>query len=235
MRGLACVSVVLVAALSPCAEGAARNSGKAMAVPRMFIGHAHYRTRATHNCLFLRKETAITAICTRSCGWLDTDASLGAMSRFLAMICLMSASCGGQKPTPNMESSSPGEALCAIAQEIEAAKKSHPQLVHFSAAKHCDAENLVVSYGYETHQSQNSGGWTASVPNPDPEGVWFHLDFHDANSTAQIHTQPVVPHRHFQSYSVTLLLLDGSNTKSLAALIDSAMKRHGVRAGQPKF
>ena len=70
-----------------------------------------------------------------------------------------------------------------------------------------------------------------------------------ATAEGNIHTVRMVEHsllvpaveanlprrRQYKSYSVMLLLLDGSNAKSLATRIDSAMKRHGIQAGQPKF
>jgi len=124
------------------------------------------------------------------------------------------------------------EVLCAIAGDIEAGKDDYPQLAEFTAATNCDPERLEISYGYHTHRSKRRGGWAAAVPNPDDDGVWFHLDFHDPNSRAQIHTQPVVFSRHFRSKRVMLLLLDGSKTRSIGPLLNEAMTAHGVETGR---
>src|SRR5439155_16106696 len=80
--------------------------------------------------------------------------------------------------------------LKSVARDIAALKSSYPQLRDFSATKNVNLDDFMISYQYHTHKFKGGGGWTAGVPNPDDDGVWFHIDFHDANSTAQIHTQP---------------------------------------------
>ena len=82
--------------------------------------------------------------------------------------------------------------LKSVARDIAALKRSYPQLKDFSSTKNVNLDDLVSSYQYRAHKSEVGGGWIAGVPNPDDDGVWFHIDFHDANSTAQIHTQPAM-------------------------------------------
>ena len=84
------------------------------------------------------------------------------------------------------------DAIRAIAKDIAALKDRYPQLADFDVDKHCQPDDLKISYGYRTHDPEHRGGWTAAVPNPDPDGIWFYIDFHDPKSMRQIHTQPVV-------------------------------------------
>src|SRR5689334_21912428 len=78
-----------------------------------------------------------------------------------------------------------------IAHDIERLKGRYSQLKDFSVAEHLKADKHQISYGYHTHKPTGRGGWTSSVPNPDEDGIWFYIDFHDPASTLQIHTQPV--------------------------------------------
>src|SRR5215831_8625236 len=80
--------------------------------------------------------------------------------------------------------------LRAIAEDIGKLKNEFPQLKEFSLAANFSAENLIIDYAYHTHQSHVPGGWRAHVPEPDDDGIWFYIDFHEPNSQAQIHTQP---------------------------------------------
>lgn len=122
--------------------------------------------------------------------------------------------------------------LRAIARDLEALRGDFPQLADFSAEAAFDAGRLTISYQFRTHAPAKRGGWTAGVPNPDDDGVWFHIDFHDPVSSAQLHTQPVVPERWFRDQRVTLLLLEGGKTRSLAPAITEILRRHGVTDGQ---
>ena len=126
-----------------------------------------------------------------------------------------------------------GKAIHGIAEAIERLKGQFPQLAEFTAEKHGDSSRLAITYGYRTHRAKHRGGWTAGVPNPDPDGVWFYIDFHDPGSAAQIHTQPVVPPLHFRDRKVTFLILEGETTKRLAASLHQIMLNHGVREGAP--
>ncbi len=118
--------------------------------------------------------------------------------------------------------------LQAIAEEISGLKLEFPQLAEFSPSAHLTIANLTLSYGFHTHRATQRGGWTAGVPNPDDDGVWFHLDFHDEESQAQIHTQPCVPSATLGDKIVWLLILEGAKTKPLAGRIWAILERHGA-------
>ena len=117
----------------------------------------------------------------------------------------------------------------AVSQDISKLKDRYPQLQEFSSTKHADLTELRVSYGYRTHRAERPGGWSAAVPNPDPDGIWFYIDLHDPDSKAQIHTQPV-PNSHSRvgNKSVSFLILEGSKTKPVAGEIAAILKRHGA-------
>lgn len=134
-----------------------------------------------------------------------------------------------QAAGPHASSASHEEALERIALAIERLKGSYPQLADFSVSQHLDRGGLTISYGYHTHRSRRRGGWTAGVPNPDPDGVWLHIDFHDPGSTAQIHTQPVVPELRYRDKRVMFLILEGERTRRLAGALDRILRDEGVR------
>jgi hypothetical protein len=122
--------------------------------------------------------------------------------------------------------------LLDVARDLDALKPEFPQLKDYSPADHARADQLEISYSFRTHRPTHRGGWTSGVPNPDPDGVWFHLDFHDPDSQAQIHTQPVVPTGRLGKKVVMLLLLEGSATKPLGGRIWKILEARGVaRAG----
>jgi hypothetical protein len=73
-------------------------------------------------------------------------------------------------------------------------------------------------------------GWTSGVPNPDDDGIWFYLDFHDPDSMAQIHTQPWVGRKMCLGKKIAwLLILEGQKTKPLAREILSILEKYGVK------
>jgi hypothetical protein len=123
--------------------------------------------------------------------------------------------------------------LLAVARDIEKLKLDFPQLQDFSAAGHAQAEALQISYAFHTHRPQGRAGWTSGVPNPDDDAIWFYLDFHDKNSMAQIHTQPVVPMGKLGQKRVMLLILEGAETKAVAAQIWGILRRHQVSGIAP--
>lgn len=117
-----------------------------------------------------------------------------------------------------------------ISEEITNLKESYPQLKEFSIKKHADIENLKVDYSYHTHKSDRTVGWTSAVPNPDPDGIWFYIDLHDKDSTAQIHTQPVTgTSLRFGNKNVCFLILQGKATKSVAGEIASILEKNGAK------
>ena len=115
-----------------------------------------------------------------------------------------------------------------VADDIAGLKSEFPQLVDFSAAAHLHPESLTISYAFRTQRPTHRGGWTSGVPNPDDDGVWFHFDFHDKDSLAQIHTQPVVPHATLGDKIVWLLILEGAKTQPLAGRLWEILGRCGA-------
>lgn len=122
-------------------------------------------------------------------------------------------------------------ALQGIAAGIERLKTRYPQLAAFSCREHCDWDRLTIEYGYRTHAPTHSGGWTAGVPNPDDDGVWFYIDFHDPASQRQIHTQPVVPRFRYRDKRVMFLMLEGSRTHSISGALVQILRDNGVATG----
>ena len=118
--------------------------------------------------------------------------------------------------------------LSRVAGDIEALRADFPQLADFSAAANLDAGRLTISYAFRTHPPAHRGGWTAGVPAPDDRVLWFHLDFHDEDSTAQIHTQPVAPRSTLGGKIVWLLILEGARTRPVAGRIREILERHGA-------
>jgi hypothetical protein len=135
-------------------------------------------------------------------------------------------------PAERVGTGADADALCAIARDIAAKKREFPQLRDFSARRHCDRDALKISYGFHTHRG-SGGGWAGGVPNPDPDGVWFFIDFHDPASMRQIHTQPVVPRRSFGRWSVMFLILEGDDTQELATTLEAILREHGITDGNP--
>src|SRR5881296_3429102 len=102
---------------------------------------------------------------------------------FLAAAILSTCSAGGFDYKRSIE---------GIARDIAGLKESYPQLKDFSVAEHLHTDRHEIWYSYHTHKPVGRGGWTSGVPNPDEDGIWFYIDFHDPRSAAQIHTQPAV-------------------------------------------
>lgn len=118
--------------------------------------------------------------------------------------------------------------LRAIARDIEAIKTDFPQLGDFVAARHAEPDGLRITYEYHTHPAERPGGWASGVPNPDEDGIWFSIDFHDPDSRAQIHTQPVLPPLRLGTKAVSFLILEGRRVKPVAGSLRTILARHGV-------
>lgn len=122
--------------------------------------------------------------------------------------------------------------LKAVAADIESLKSDFPQLRDFSAATHLRAEPPSISYGFRTHEPARTGGWTSGVPNPDADGVWFHIDLHDPHSSLQLHTQPMTVPLCLGESRVSFLMLEGRETRTLYGPIWSALAKQGARKCQ---
>lgn len=126
------------------------------------------------------------------------------------------------------------EFIKLVTEEITLLKETYPQLKEFSIDKHVDIKNLKVDYRYHTHESERTGGWTSSVPNPYSDGIWFYIDLHNKNSTAQIHTQPISGTSFkYGNKNICFLILEGSETKSISVEIISIFERNGVKPEKP--
>ena len=119
--------------------------------------------------------------------------------------------------------------LKVVAMEIEKLKTEFPQLRDFSAVKHLRAEPPSIGYAFRTHAPARTGGWTSGVPNPDADGIWFHIDLHDPGSNLQLHTQPVTASLCLGESRVSFLILEGRDTRSLRGPIWSALSKQGAR------
>ncbi len=108
-------------------------------------------------------------------------------------------------------------------------KADYPQLKDFFPDKNVEIKNLEISYGFKTHPSTRGAGWVAAVPNPDEDGIWFYIDFHDPSSTRQIHTQPVIIPAYIGDKKVSFLILEGKKTKSIEGLIWKILEKNGIK------
>ncbi len=118
----------------------------------------------------------------------------------------------------------------AIASDIAGLRTEFPQLHDFSATQNVLFDKLAIDYAYHTHRHTGpKGGWVAHAPNPDDDGVWLYIDFHDPDSAAQIHTQPATPATCFGEKRATFLILEGKQTKPLGERIKAILDAHGVK------
>jgi hypothetical protein len=116
----------------------------------------------------------------------------------------------------------------SIGVEIAGLKSKYPQLDSFSVAAHVDTKRLKITYGYHTHAPKPSGGWSSGVPHPDPDGIWFYIDFHEPNSQAGIHTQPVTAPLFIGGKKVSYLILEGEKTRALNGDLFRILSENGV-------
>jgi hypothetical protein len=124
-----------------------------------------------------------------------------------------------------------------IASDIEALKPRFAQLSEFdsSAKKYFvmgGFSSCRIGYTYHCHRSSRRGGWSTLVPNPDPDGVWFHVGLWDesdpSESMSQINTQPSIPRWHIEGQKVTYLILEGEKSTPLSGEIFQILKNHGL-------
>jgi len=118
--------------------------------------------------------------------------------------------------------------ILATAQEIAGLKERFPELRDFSPTKNVHV--LSIDYAYHTHKARHRGGWTAGVPNPNDDGLWFYIDFHDPDSVAQIHTQPMTgPANCLGRKRVSFLTLAGKKTRPVGSELWSILQKYGVK------
>ncbi|MCA9662303.1 MAG: hypothetical protein KC486_28445 [Myxococcales bacterium] len=121
----------------------------------------------------------------------------------------------------------------AIAADLEELGRDYPQLRRFRADKQLREGGCPIDYEHNCHPPERTGGWTAGVPNPDPDGIWFYIDLWDPNDPAaassQINTQPVTPPWMIGERRVTFLVLEGDAVTPASAAILEVLERHGMR------
>jgi len=120
------------------------------------------------------------------------------------------------------------QSLREIARDIAALKPGYPQLAQFEPTVHGGSSQPAISYDFHTHAAPQAGGWGSMVPNPDADGVWFYIDFHDPDSTLAIHTQPVIAAQCIGAKRVSVLILEGSQTRKLEGEIQKILRHRGV-------
>jgi hypothetical protein len=151
------------------------------------------------------------------------------MSRFAGIVLLAVALFANTDMTTAAEAG-PAHVIQAIGRDIAKLKNRFPQLSQFSVSQHVHPDRLSIDYGYRTHRAEHGGGWTAGVPNPDDDGIWFFIDFHAPDSTAQIHTQPAqLSQSCLGDKRLSFLILEGKSTKSVNGALWRILKQHGVR------
>ena len=114
-----------------------------------------------------------------------------------------------------------------VARAIALLKDDYPQLVDFNPATG-STQAATITYQFHTHAPPQSGGWTSGVPNPDSDGLWFYIDFHDADSTLQIHTQPMTAVQCLGEKRVSFLIMEGDATRRVEGAIEKILRDHGV-------
>jgi hypothetical protein len=161
------------------------------------------------------------------------------LGRLRLLVIASCAACYGAVPTPPQNSPPVPRAaktydypaICAaIAAEIEELGREYSQLAAYDA--NSARSDCTISYDYHTHDPpRGRGGWAGSVPEPDPDGIWFHIGVWDPRSseaTMQINTQPALPPWWIGDRRVTFLVLEGEQVKPVAAALVAILKRHGM-------
>lgn len=116
----------------------------------------------------------------------------------------------------------------SIASDIEKLTRQYAQLANYRAV---DQAECTIRFAHKTHRSTARGGWSAGVPQPDPDGIWFYIGIYDPRgpeAQAQIHMQPVVPDWWIGSRKVMFLILEGDKTTPAAGAIMKILERHGL-------
>jgi len=131
------------------------------------------------------------------------------------------------------------KALQAIDRQLAQLGREFPQLLDYAKTRNLDLDQLVIGYAFHTHRPQRRAGWTSGVPNPDDDGIWFHIDLHDPDSQAQIHTQPVTFTKAKLGKKIAfLLMLEGGKVKSAEGriweIIQDVAKRATASAGEQR-
>ena len=117
-----------------------------------------------------------------------------------------------------------------VASHIAGFRSEFPQLRDFSATQNVLFGKLAIDYAYHASLRRPVGRMGGARAESDDDGVWLYIDFHDPDSAAQIHTQPVAPAICFGEKRATFLLLEGKQTKPLGERIKAILDARGVRS-----
>jgi hypothetical protein len=136
-------------------------------------------------------------------------------------------------PEPGTQLAATALAACAdMARDIAALKPRFRQLAAFEpTAVSVRAGECSLGHAYHTHRSTRRGGWMAQVPEPEPDGIWFHIGVWDPQGPArldQLNTQPGFSVHALGDDNVTVLILDGEKSGALTRALWSLLRRHGV-------
>jgi hypothetical protein len=147
------------------------------------------------------------------------------------LLVLVTAACGSASHgAPVTQASDYTEVCRAIAGDIERIGRGYPQLVDYRAVDaHIEAQSCRIDYGYRTHRATHVGGWSAGVPNPDPDGIWFYISLWDpqsAEASSQINTQPVMPSWWIGDRRVTFLVLEGDRNPPVRDKLFDILETH---------
>ena len=160
------------------------------------------------------------------------------LAKAIIVLLCVAFSCAAQTDTPDPAPASQVKTITAIGQDIANLKAKFPQLREFSVSKDVLSERLIITYEYHTHiyqigGSSRSNPWTGSRarawPEPDDDGVWLYIDFHDPASGSRYDAQPGDPQDCFEDKKVQFSILQGKKTNPAADEIREILKRHGVK------
>src|SRR5215471_7809262 len=160
------------------------------------------------------------------------------LAKAIIVLLCVAFSCAGQSGTPDTAPASQVKIINAIGQDIANLKAKFPQLREFSVSNNVLSQRLIISYEYHTHiyqigGSSRSNPWTGSRarawPEPDDDGVWFYIDFHDPASGSRYDTQPGDPQDCFEDKKVQFSILQGKKTNPVADEIRKILEQHGVK------
>lgn len=145
------------------------------------------------------------------------------------MILAALVACSSPAPTTPVAPTFPASCT-AIAADLEALRPQFPALVEYRADT---AQRRVcwIEYGWHTHKAAQTGGWSAGVPSPDRDGVWFYIGIYDPNgpeASSQINTQPMTPNWWVGDRKVMYLMLVGDDVHGLGDQVMAVLTKHGL-------
>ena len=135
------------------------------------------------------------------------------------------------RPSPAAPAHS-DESCRTIAADLELLRPEFPALVELRAST-AMKRDCVIEYGWHVGAPAGHGGWSAQVPRPERDGVWFYVglyDPHGAEANDQINTQPALPTWWVGTRKVTFLISEGERARGIGDAILEVLRRHGMTA-----